>query len=198
LIQANKDVRRFRHDFDNLKIALISHLNQRDIEAAIECLGALDESINLDFFAFSTGNPVADALLSEKRNRAEKMNVQLTFDGMIPPKGIEATDFCVILGNILDNALEACEKIETHHMKRWVSVRAFFENGFFFLSVENPVDAEIPIHGNVPLSTKSDKTSHGFGLYSVLTTAERYDGILKLDCKDSVWTTKIELVLDEV
>ena len=194
-IQANQDIRQFRHDFDNSKVAVLSHLKRGDIAAAIQCLWKLGQSINLDFFTFDTGSPVADALLSEKQGKAGEIGAQLTFEGAIPSSGIESIDLCVILGNLLDNALEACEKIKNPRIKLWVSVEAFFDNEFFFLAVKNPVEDDVPVQGSLPSSTKSDKASHGFGLYSVLTVAERYDGKLNLDCKDGVWTAKVEMDL---
>ncbi|MDR2712099.1 MAG: ATP-binding protein, partial [Clostridiales bacterium] len=164
-------------------------------EEALRCLKEFDKPFEIDYISFSTGNPVADALLSEKKTMADKLAIQLSFKGAIPPKGISATDLCVILGNALDNALEACEKIKKAHEKRWISAEAYAENNFFFLSIRNSMQGDAPIKGNAIATTKSDKASHGFGLHSIQTTVKRYGGEMELRSDGSIFEMNISLDL---
>jgi len=198
LTQADYSIRKFRHDFKHLRLSLARNLELDNKEEALRCLKEFDKPFEIDYISFSTGNPVADALLSEKKTMADKSDIQLSFKGAIPPKGISATDLCVILGNALDNALEACEKIEKAHEKRWISVEAYAENNFFFLSIRNSIQEDVPVKGNAIATTKTDKASHGFGLHSIQTTIKRYGGDMELRSGGGVFEMNISLdLMDE-
>ena len=62
---------------------------------------------------FDTGNGIVDAILTEKQEKATTVNTVITFNGAIAASAITATDLSVIFGNTLDNAIEACEKLQT-------------------------------------------------------------------------------------
>ena len=198
LNQANEDIRQFRHDFKNLRISMAEHLRSGDTTEALTELNKFGQPFMADVIFFDTGNPVADALLSEKRGSAKKLNTELIFKGAIPPEGIAYTDLCLILGNGLDNALEACEKISGADQKRWISVQAFAENNFLFITIKNPVEKRVAILGNFIPTSKTDKKRHGFGLQSISTAVHKYEGTLELDCDNEVFTAKIAVSLNAI
>ena len=127
---------------------------------------------------FYTGNRLADAILSDKSS-ALGDNCRIEYSGIIP-SSIENVDLCVILTNALDNAAEACQKIQSHSV---ISVQASKQQGYFVLSIKNPT-ACTENYSYIPSSTKSDSGQHGIGLHNIESTVKKYDGQMKVKCEN--------------
>lgn len=195
LAQANYEVQRFRHDFKNIRIAIESLLERGAYDEALklihQCNDCLENPGGLRS-AFDTGNGIADALLTDKQEKACAYNTHIAFSGMIPTEFLLPTDLCVILGNSLDNALEACQKLPTQSSKT-ITVSCNCSNGFLFLSITNPIAEKVVIRNNQIATTKENKTLHGFGLYSLHTIVKKYDGEIQLSATEDSFTVNIDL-----
>ena len=197
LAAANYEVRRFRHDFKNMRIAIEKLLTDGQYEQALELIrqcGDAMESPNGFRSVFDTGNGIADALLTDKQNRAAAYDTVITFDGVIPPDALSPTDLCVILGNSLDNSLDACQKLSGQGPKT-ISVTSQCNSGFLFLTITNPIAEKVVIRNNQIATTKENKTLHGFGLYSLHTIVKKYEGELQLSATDDTFTISIDLCI---
>lgn len=197
LAESNKTVHRFRHDFANIRIGLMKCLRDNNCRAAMHILEEeqkmLDEAIK-EKIAFETGNGIVDAILADKQTKAKEHNIFIHFDGFVPSFAFSPVDLCVLFGNTLDNAVEACKKLPPDKEKI-ISVSSECAGGFVFVSVSNPVAEDVPIRNNMVNTTKSDRVLHGYGLSSLQKTAHKYDGYLTLSCKDRVFTVGIDLAL---
>ncbi|MCL2695890.1 MAG: ATP-binding protein [Clostridiales bacterium] len=193
--QANENLRRFKHDFDHLTVGISRFLKSSDTKGALRFLEDWHTPPYGAYLLYETGNEIADALLSDKQNTAQAHNIQINFDGLIPPKGISPMDICIILGNALDNALEACRQLPADESKT-VSVSSHISNGFLFLFLTNPVKENVPVFGNTLPTTKSDKENHGIGLLSIQNAIKPYAGDLSLSCENRIFTAKIVLDLN--
>lgn len=195
LASANYEVRRFRHDFKNMRIAIESLLQDGEQTRALallrQCADALETPGGLRP-VFDTGNGIADALLTDKQKRAAACGADLQFSGVIPPDALSPTDLCVILGNTLDNAIEACEKL-SDPAEKTVRVTAACNSGFLFLTVQNPIGEPVIIHNNRIATTKDNKTLHGFGLYSLHAVIRKYGGQMTLSATEDAFTVEIDL-----
>jgi hypothetical protein len=194
MIKANKEITIFRHDFKNLKIALLHFLNEGNIPKALEYLQDFGLPFDTDYILFETGNRVADALLTEKQENAKKMNSEVFFTGNIPSFEIKPADICIILGNAMDNALEACEKLAGPD-KCVIEVSAYTVNNFFFLKITNPIPDNVTIINNTVPTSKKDKKNHGIGLSSINNIAEKYSGYIKVYTQDSKFVLEVILEL---
>lgn len=192
LAKANYETRRFRHDFKNMHIALRQLLLEGKREEALEQLRLQDQIIQRNVPRFDTGNSFADALLSHKQTRAERIGTQICFKGVLSTDAPEPTDLCVILGNTLDNAIEACEKLPG---EKEITVNAVCNSGFLFLTVCNPAPGQVTVQDGTVATTKENKTLHGFGLYSLNAVVRKYDGTVKLVSEKDSFTAEIELCL---
>lgn len=195
LAEANYEVRRFRHDFKNIRIAIEKLLERGEYDEALKLIHQCDDTLEHPggfHSAFDTGNGIADALLTDKQAKAANHNTQILFHGAIPSDFLSPTDLCVILGNSLDNALDACQKLPDHDHKT-VSVSCKCSGGFLFLSITNPIGERILIRNNHIATTKENKTLHGFGLYSLHSIVKKYDGELQLSATDDSFTVNIDL-----
>ena len=175
LAKANYELRRFKHDFGNMKIGLSKALKDGDCSGALDMLNfaSMDMQQNSDnIVGFDTGNGIVDAILADKQSRAKNNNIRIVFNGSVPPNSIAPTDLCVIFGNTLDNAIEACEKISAD-TEKIIFVTCKCNSGFVFIDITNPVSENVVIHGKNVETSKSDKASHGYGLYSLNKTVKK-------------------------
>ena len=197
LAAANFETRRFKHDFKNISIGIEKMLADGNYDQALNCLRAYNHALNAPGTfcpAFDTGNGIADALLSDKQVTATACNTVIVFQGAFPQDLLSPTDLCVILGNSLDNVIEACQKL-SHAKTKTISISCTCNSGFLFLSVSNPVDQKVTIRDNYVVTTKENKTLHGFGLYSLHSVVKKYDGEVRLSSTDTVFTLNIDLCM---
>ena len=197
LSKSNYELRRFKHDYNNMRIGVTKYIQDGSFEEAEQMLNNCDSLLTLttkSLIEFDTGNGIVDAILTEKQEKATTVNTVITFNGAIATSAITATDLCVIFGNTLDNAIEACEKLQTD-IKKEISVVCKCNSGFMFLTISNPVTENIKIHNNTIQTTKQDKSNHGFGLYSLQKIVDKYDGTLALSCVDQIFKCDVTLNL---
>lgn len=121
-----------------------------------------------------SGNDIIDAMIQFKRAKAISRNIEIGTD-VFAMQGLPVSDedLCVILGNMLDNAIEACEKISG----RWIRLSIGFRKNGLVIVVENPFDGAVKrdMQGNI-VSAKEDGEHHGYGLASIEKTVKKYDG----------------------
>lgn len=190
----NADLRGFKHDYKNHMLCLKSMIESGSTGEAsdyIENLG--DFTVTLDK-TFDTGNYIADALLDEKNTLCTQKNIAFECRGVIPFERINPVDLCVLLANLLDNAIEACEKISESE-KRKINTVLDFKNNHLYIKISNSIHEAIVIHNNSVLTTKDDKSAHGFGLLNIHKVVEKYDGNLKIHCKDELFIVEIIMPL---
>lgn len=194
LAASNFEIRRFRHDYKNTRIAIEQLLAQGKTDQALEVLQSCEDALRAPNTLFDTGNGIADALLTDKQQLAALQYAEIRFRGSIPSNVLAPTDVCVLLGNTLDNAIEACAKL-THDEKHIISVTSDCSSGFLFLTIKNPIRDRVIIQNNQVMTTKEDKAAHGFGIQSLHNVAKKYQGSVKLNADDGYFTVSIDLCL---
>lgn len=195
LSKANFELRRFRHDFNNIRIGVSELITQGRYQEALSTLDTSNTEIyktSGSLLIFDTGNGIVDALLADKQQKAAASNIKIIFDGAIPQDVIASTELCILFGNTVDNAIEACEKL-TNDSDKIISIKCQCNSGFMFLKISNPVSEPVKIYNNTLSTTKADKNMHGFGLYSLDKTVKKRNGELELCCDDSMFEVKISL-----
>ena len=195
--QSDESLRRFRHDFKNHSIVVNAMLEQGDTDGAKRYFSGISSDISQTLPMFSTGNSIVNSLLHIKSADAAAYNTEIVFDGMIPAEGIEPKDMCICVGNLLDNAIEACATLpETE--KKTISVSSMIRNNTVLLTVQNPVGAGKKLNKNqIPATTKNDKRAHGIGLRNVRDAAKKYNGTLQLSAENGIFTAELLMELQE-
>jgi signal transduction histidine kinase len=123
-------------------------------------------------------------------NQAESENIKTSFDVNIPDNiGIDPVDLTCILGNALENALEACLRLPKDQEKE-IMVKAIYLDHRLRVRVENTCDTDIPFEGELPVT---NKIGGGTGTRSILYTAERYDGTAGFMAVDGQFIAQIVL-----
>lgn len=188
-----RQVRGWRHDYrnhiQNMKI-LLSENNYPQLDSYLD---ELAEDLNTVDTVIKTGNVMADAVLNSKLNVAEKLNIKTTVKAAIP-ENIPLTDveLCAVLGNLLDNAAEACEKLAQD--ERFLRVYISKLKGQLYISVQNAAGGVNKV-GGVYRSTKEGE--HGYGLFRIDRIAKKYGGYVNRQNEEGVFATEIMLPLSE-
>ena len=159
-----------------------------------EWLDAMEDELSSFETWNKTGNRVLDTILAAKIFHCRKNNIQITCvaDGKILDF-IHVIDICTIFGNALDNAIEHVVMIPEKE-KRLIHVSVSQKKNFVFIKVENYCENEIIKNENQLISTtKSDKQNHGFGLKSMIQTAQKYNGSVDFGVKNNWFELKILL-----
>lgn len=194
---SDEALRSFRHDYKNHLIVINSMFRQGDIDGAKEYFEKLQEDTGNVIRAFSTGNSVVNSLLDIKSVRAASDNTKIVFSGILPDKGIDSKDMCIIVGNLIDNAVEACEKLSSENEKI-ISVEGIRRKNTMILTVTNPCNTgSIRKNGKNFMTSKSDKKAHGIGLRNVKSIAEKYGGALTLNHSENSFCAQVMMEINE-
>ena len=126
-------------------------------------------------------NSVVNAVLNSKYNRMAEAEIDsffhISIDKMMM---IDDVSLCMIFANTLDNAVEACQKIEDKAARR-ISVKArYTENGYFSYEIVNSKCNRIRMRRERFITDKADSASHGVGISSVKEIVERYGGTMDI------------------
>lgn len=178
--QSEESIRALRHDLKNHAITLQLLLEHQEIEEAKEYLRLFQAQISPPASSFQTGNDLLDGLLCQKLLPAMDKGVktEATMDFRLGGF-VNDFDLCTLMGNLLDNAIEATAQVEPPEA-RFIRVAGGPAANCLLIRVENSCLPQSRTGGLLPSTTKADRTLHGFGLRNVKQVVERYGGSLTI------------------
>jgi sensor histidine kinase YesM len=192
LIRQSQDkMRTLRHDMKNHLSVLKSLVEKQDVEATLAYSQGIAEFLdNPDEYARS-GNSELDGILNYKIHEARERGVQVDLNLTIPEHlAILPFDLSVILGNLLDNAIEAASAVKA---EKKINLEIFFKRNLLHIQMVNPYEGELRQEDGGLRTTKKEKEHHGIGLNSVRRSLEKYNGAMELTSKDGKFHTKVLL-----
>lgn len=174
--------KKLRHDLKNHFIVLKGMLDLGEEEQAKIYL---DDFIQNEFGnkqEVQSGNTAIDSILNYKMLEAEQHSVILDLDVQIPEQlAVSSQAMSVILGNAIDNAIEAAEETE----ERRVSVIVLYTKGRLLIQISNPYSGELHLGTSGEyLTKKAEKENHGFGLKSIKDVVEKSGGVMNIEAKE--------------
>lgn len=182
------------HDFKHHLLAMRNLTSDEEREKELDEIAS---KISVYEEEFRTGNPVVDTLLRAKSIEAKRSNINFTCvaDGAVCAH-MSVLDLSALLGNVLDNALEAERKISEESLRN-VHVKIGRVNGFGVLEVENWVGKANIVFGadGLPHSTKDNPERHGYGLKSVRHIIERYEGSMTVGVESGWFRLRVLIPL---
>lgn len=137
-----------------------------------------------------TGDNIIDALINSKKNQMSEQKIAFDCNVEFPKNtNISGEDMCVILGNLLDNAIEASEHVNDTRRIRLTMRRM---NQFLIIQIMNRC-IEKEISGLFPKTSKADVSLHGWGLINVNNAVKKYNGTMECHCENNIFTVSIML-----
>ena len=192
------DLRTWRHEYNNNLIALRALIEDGSPEKALEYLDKISVESVRESVMLQIGNPVLDAVVSSKLLRARSQGIDVSIQVVYPESNnIEDNDLCAISGNLLDNAIEACERMDETGQKRFISFSLLVKGKNLVLSILNSYDGEIKRERERFLTVK-DKRFHGIGIQYIDSIVDKYQGHVLREYQDGVFETHVMLPLISV
>lgn len=189
------EIAKFRHDMKNHLLCafeMSKKQNNHELSNYLKTLNDMNIS-NIRSY-INTDRKVVSSIINIKFDLAEKQGIQTSciisdeFDNIID------TDAIILLSNLLDNALEACEK---NIKLSEISIKMWSTTGYYHLEIGNTVEYDVLTNNPTLETRKKDKNLHGFGLKSVHDIVKKYDGIISFDQKQSKFWVYVSLRKDK-
>ncbi len=198
--QSQSERNEFYHNMKNYLLAVGGYLNNKEYDRAKEKIYQANENLFIDKHRIHTGNICLDALLVAKMVGMKQEGIEFEHKINMPDKlTIDYIDFCIIIGNAMDNAIEACCKIKEGIRK--ISLICTQVDDYITIIIINTISAEMfrPLDrcqdGTIKsiLTTKQDNRFHGYGVQSIKNIAEKNKGNILIKFDKNIFQIKIIL-----
>ena len=192
LYKQQAELRIFRHDIKNRLVSLMALIKEKQSDKALQImeknLNWLEEMSNN---IINSGNPVVDAIIQAKLHVAKDKNIFLQISTKLAEEiKIDELELGIVLGNALDNAIEAVEK-STGKNKKSISLMLMSTDNRISISISNPVDEDIDTENLI--TSKPNKEKHGYGIKSIKIIAQKHDGIVSFSCDNRIFNISINM-----
>ena len=171
--------RKIVHDMKNHLLALKKYTQEQDWKGLEEYLNELSQDM-LDYnYQIWTGNHMLDMILNQKEKEAEKQKTQMQISTEVfTTLPFSDREIISLFGNLLDNALEACEQIKEG--ERWIHIKMKKKNQLLYIEIVNAAK-NTGIQTDENFVSKKDGVLHGYGMKNIRDIVEQYNGMFQ--CK---------------
>lgn len=187
-------VRKLYHDINN-HITCIKKIygDNNDVNLYIE---NIKNELNSWKSIISTQNMILDIIVNEKNNICNKNNIDFNVDINFSKCGfIDMIDVCSIFSNMIDNAIEACMKIDDDKIGRFILIKGTIVNCFFVIKCENSKNNKIKIIKDKLVTEKKDLFLHGLGIKSIKSSVQKYKGEVSIHFSENKFIMQIYIPL---
>lgn len=182
-------LRYYRHDMRNHLFKMRDMVEKSEYKQLEEYIGQAVSYMKIDKKVIDSGNSEIDCLLNYKLRNIDEMNIKLETKFVLPHElFINVFDINIVLGNLIDNALEALKQCD----ERELIVRLTYSKGVMFITIKNSFSGNIKIDSNNQklFTTKKDFKNHGLDLQSVQYTIDKYYGTMEIETTEKMFIVK--------
>lgn len=189
-----RKMRGWRHDYHNHIQTLKAYMTMAQYEEAAKYLDRLEDDLaNVDM-VLRTGNVMADAILNSKLTLMQERNIEVDATVKVPGNlPVSDIDLSVLIGNLMDNAMEACSKVP--EKDRFINIYIDVMKQQLYISVTNSMSGNAKKKGSRFVSGKEG--NHGFGLLRIDDIVAKYGGYLNRQTENGVFATEVMLPLQK-
>ncbi|MCR8746248.1 sensor histidine kinase [Romboutsia lituseburensis] len=193
--ESQEKMRQVYHDMNNHMNNIKSLKNSsEDVNAYIN---NIEYEVKNNKNIYNTGNALLDIILYEKSKCCMENNID--FNAGIDFSNcefIDMIDISSIFSNLIDNAIEACNKIDEDNIDKYITIKSTFIKGYYVVRCENSKTNELIIKNNKIFTSKKDKFLHGIGLDSIKSSIKKYNGELKIKDSESKFIATIHIPVE--
>ncbi|TQO56589.1 sensor histidine kinase [Paraclostridium bifermentans] len=194
--ESHMKVKKLYHDINN-HICCIDNLKNNSSEVD-EYISNLNDEIKEFKCIYNTGNMILDIIINEKSKVCTNKGINFTCDiNFSKVNFIKPIDVSSIFDNILDNAIEACDKISNEKIDKYIRIKGTIIKSFFIIKCENSKVNSIKIYKDILLTDKIDKFMHGIGIQSVKSSLEKYNGEILFEDEKNKFMINIYIPLNQ-
>jgi hypothetical protein len=187
--QSQQEIRRTRHDLKNIFIAMLGELNAGHVDETRTMIQSKLKEMEQYIYVDQSGDSVIESVIHSKEADANRLGIHMDVKLHINQDiRIDHLDLAVLIANLLDNAIEAANQVSADKYVRFCMIT---DNESIVITSNNPtVNA---IEGNQLKTTKKDASKHGFGMMSIRSVVEKYNGSFVWNCEEGVFSVTIIL-----
>lgn len=194
-----RKMRGWRHDYHNHIQTLKAHMEFEQYDEAKNYIDMLDEDLSTVDTVLRTGNVMVDAILNSKLTLIREKNIAVSATAVVPERiAVSEVDLSVLIGNLLDNAIEACMQIPDEK-ERFIRIYIDIMKKQLYICITNSMAGRARKTGGRFLTTKEKgggfEGAHGFGLISIDRIVTKYNGFLNRQTENGVFATEVMLPL---
>ncbi|MDM9706544.1 ATP-binding protein [Clostridioides difficile] len=194
--ESHMRVKKLYHDINN-HIYCIDNLRNNSKEIN-EYVNNLKDEIKTFKYIYNTGNMILDIIINEKSEVCLKKGIKFTCSiNFSKVNFVKPIDVSSIFSNILDNAIEACDKIVDENINKYIRIKGTITRSFFVLKCENSKLNQLTFNKNILLTNKMDKLVHGIGIQSIKSSLQKYNGELLFENSIDKFILNIYIPLDQ-
>lgn len=191
IMESNEKVRRLKHDMKNYIMTSIGLIDNKEFNKAKEYMkNVIGQEIDTIETFVTTNSPTISALLNIKLDICNKNNIKWNVEITSELNNISDVDISIIIGNLMDNAIEALEKVKK---EPFIDVKIFDDKDYVDIVIKNRIENSVLALNPNLFTTKKDKSSHGIGLMSVKEIVKKYDGMYSVFEDDNMFVVNIML-----
>ena len=195
MLESQENLRKARHDNTTKLLILQTMLRNGENEKAIEYVERMNNELRIKEEISSTGNLAIDAIINYKLQKALADQIHLNLDLSIPINlKIDSMDIAILLGNLLDNALLAVQKLASN---REITLEMNYDKNLLYIHIKNPYDGKVKYLNGRYLTTKKDIENHGVGLLSVEEVVQKYQGLFEVHHEGNVFQVDVAIYLTD-
>ena len=182
----HSEMRGYKHDFHHHLQALKGQLEAGEIDRAIAYLEQLDKNLQGVDTLLKTGNVTVDAILSAKIAQARAEGIAVTVQANLPRElTLSDLELSIVIGNLLDNAIEACRKAEG---ERFLRLTLRIKGSMLYFYLLNSAGKKQAKIGSLFRTGKAG--AHGFGLHRAEAILRQHGGWVKYNSEDGAFTSE--------
>jgi hypothetical protein len=194
LYSVQQEIRAMSHNIKHELTALSGLLLKNNVSDALKYINETLVHIESISLAAYTDYPVIDAILNAKTKLASNHQISLRYkiliDGTV---AIDQMDLAIILGNALDNAIEAVVRNTADDREIRLTIQE--KSQYLFIFIDNHATEDF---SDVAKTSKLDKANHGFGLSKIRMIVDKYDGNLSINYNEKTQRVSVQLLLKNI
>ena len=164
-----------QHDYKNHLLAVSELIKEKKNDEATDYIYRYIDYANKSLIVVKTGNDIIDIIVNSKISEAKEKNIWFTYEiDCLNRKLIEDIDMCALLANLLDNAIEGCEKIEEE--KKWIHLKIIIKKDMLIIQLMNSIHKDMILKKQIFNSEKQNPQLHGWGMKSIERVVKKYNG----------------------
>jgi sensor histidine kinase YesM len=185
-------VRALKHDMRNHLTEISLLAKSGAIEDLKSYIHSMDSALQPPEKTVDSGNFPIDGIINQKMEEAAANGIPIDCKLTIPSNlSLNSFDITVLLGNLLDNAIEGCTGCKEPH----IELELAYAGGCMLIRVSNPYERMLSIKNGKLLSTKNDGKKHGYGMYGIHSIVEKYGGNIQIHHEEGIFDVQIEFPL---
>lgn len=192
IMEADEQIKKIRHDMMGHLIVLRGYYSEKKHDKAIEYINQLHKQLNLGVRKVISGNIVVDAMINNRKALMDRMNIKYSDSMAIPTElNIRDVDLSIVLGNLINNAIEACQRLE--EIEKEIVLNLMYKKQNLFIEIKNTYNIDsVRMRSGKYISSKTNRGHNvlGTGLENIEEVIDIYNGVFQIELQNDFFIAK--------